>query len=221
MTTDLYKVLGIHRDTDLKGIQNAYRQQARKHHPDRNPGDPKAEEKFRRVKLAYEVLSDPARRGHYDRTGEFEDRAPDNTHSPLMATLSAVFCQALGEIIGIGQDPLARDLVTDMKLILRNRRKSHAKHLKDYDAVKRALEKFPARLTERDKPLLSAVAKAQLSQLEVNKKALEAQDAGDKAALEFLETCTFRPLGPWSEEGTEKTNAERLLEMLNAMNGRK
>lgn len=67
---DYYKILGVKRGADEKEIKSAYRRLARKYHPDVNPGDPTAEEKFKEISEAYEVLSDPHKRAQYDSFGE-------------------------------------------------------------------------------------------------------------------------------------------------------
>lgn len=67
---DLYKVLGVARDVDADALKKAYRKLARRHHPDVNPGDKAAEEKFKAISEAYDVLSDPAKRRNYDEFGE-------------------------------------------------------------------------------------------------------------------------------------------------------
>jgi len=66
---DYYEVLGINRDANEEAIKKAYRRLAMKHHPDRSPDNPKAEELFKEAKEAYEVLSDPGKRAAYDRYG--------------------------------------------------------------------------------------------------------------------------------------------------------
>jgi curved DNA-binding protein len=66
---DYYKILGVERNADEKVIRKAYRDLARKFHPDRNPGDKKAEAKFKQINEAYEVLSDPEKRVRYDQLG--------------------------------------------------------------------------------------------------------------------------------------------------------
>jgi molecular chaperone DnaJ len=67
--TDLYKVLGVDRKASAEDIKKAHRKLVRQHHPDRNPGDAKAEERFKEIQAAYDVLSDPDKRKQYDRGG--------------------------------------------------------------------------------------------------------------------------------------------------------
>jgi len=69
MAKDYYEILGIERSASADEIKKAYRKQALKYHPDRNPGDKEAEEKFKEVSAAYEVLSDENKRHQYDRFG--------------------------------------------------------------------------------------------------------------------------------------------------------
>jgi molecular chaperone DnaJ len=66
---DYYEVLGIDRNAGEEDIKKAYRRLALKHHPDRNPNDKTAEERFKEASEAYEVLRDPARRSRYDQFG--------------------------------------------------------------------------------------------------------------------------------------------------------
>ena len=66
---DYYEVLGVSRDVSDQELKSAYRKQAMKYHPDRNPGDHTAEEKFKQASEAYQVLSDADKRAAYDRYG--------------------------------------------------------------------------------------------------------------------------------------------------------
>ena len=67
---DYYQILGLSRNASEKEIKQIYRRLARKHHPDLNPGDKSAEEKFKEINAAYEVLSDPEKRRKYDQFGD-------------------------------------------------------------------------------------------------------------------------------------------------------
>ncbi|MBR2570807.1 MAG: molecular chaperone DnaJ [Clostridia bacterium] len=69
---DYYEVLGIQKDADDAAIKKAYRTLAKKYHPDVNPGDKQAEEKFKEINEAYEVLGDPQKRARYDQFGHEE-----------------------------------------------------------------------------------------------------------------------------------------------------
>ncbi len=71
MAEDLYKVLGVSKKASDDEIKKAYRKLARKYHPDRNPDDPQAEEKFKEVQGAYDTLSDSEKRKEYDSGGPF------------------------------------------------------------------------------------------------------------------------------------------------------
>ena len=66
---DYYEVLGVEKNADEAALKKAYRQLAKKYHPDTNPGDKEAEAKFKEASEAYAVLSDPEKRRQYDQFG--------------------------------------------------------------------------------------------------------------------------------------------------------
>jgi len=72
-SNDYYETLGVTRGADEKAVKTAFRRLARKYHPDVNPGDKAAEQKFKEISEAYEVLRDPKKRAQYDRFGHLGD----------------------------------------------------------------------------------------------------------------------------------------------------
>jgi molecular chaperone DnaJ len=71
LADELYKTLGVSKKASDEEIKKAYRKLARKYHPDRNPDDPAAEERFKEISAAHDVLSDPEKRKEYDSGGPF------------------------------------------------------------------------------------------------------------------------------------------------------
>lgn len=103
---DYYEVLGVARDASEADLKKAYRRLAMKFHPDRNPGDASAEEKFKEISEAYEVLADPERRGAYDRFGHAGvDGAAGMGGAGFggATSFSDVFADVFGDIFGGGR----------------------------------------------------------------------------------------------------------------------
>src|SRR5208282_5082315 len=70
---DYYQTLGVARDAGEDDIRKAYRRLARKHHPDLNPGDKAAEERFKKVQEAYDILSEPKKKEMYEQHGFYAE----------------------------------------------------------------------------------------------------------------------------------------------------
>jgi len=96
---DLYEILGVARDADVDAIRKAYRKLARKHHPDLNPGDQAAEERFKEISRAWEVLEDPERRRNYDEFGAISLEAGFDAEKARKAR------EAFGSRFGTGARP--------------------------------------------------------------------------------------------------------------------
>lgn len=98
----LYETLGVSRDADADALRMVYRKLAKKFHPDANPGDRKAEERFKEISRAYEVLSDPEKRRAYDEFGEIALQAGFDADAARRA--QADFGQAFRGTHGPGFD---------------------------------------------------------------------------------------------------------------------
>jgi len=97
---DYYEILGVSKSASGDEIKKAYRKVAMQYHPDRNPGDKPAEEKFKEAAEAYEVLSDGDKRAQYDRFGHAGVRgASGSQHGPNMEDIFSQFGDVFGEDI--------------------------------------------------------------------------------------------------------------------------
>lgn len=96
---DYYEVLGVKRDATDEELKKAYRKLAIKYHPDKNPGDKEAEERFKEVSEAYAVLSDKDKRARYDRFGHAGMNASGGGFSGQGMTMEDIFSQ-FGDIFG-------------------------------------------------------------------------------------------------------------------------
>ena len=96
---DYYEVLGVPREATKEEIKKAYRKQALKYHPDKNPGDKKAEEKFKEAASAYEVLSNDEKRARYDRFGHEGLGGAGSNFGGAGMTMEDIF-SSFGDIFG-------------------------------------------------------------------------------------------------------------------------
>lgn len=99
---DYYETLGVSSDADDSAIKSAYRKLAMRYHPDRNPGDSEAEERFREVNEAHDVLKDPEKRSAYDRFGHaaFEGAGGGDGGFNFGSGFTDIFDEMFGEFMG-------------------------------------------------------------------------------------------------------------------------
>ncbi|THU93533.1 DnaJ-domain-containing protein [Dendrothele bispora CBS 962.96] len=179
LETGYYDILGVPVTATTDDIKKAYRRLAIKHHPDKNPDDPQAEERFKAIAIAYQTLSDPALRAKYNEFGPKES-APEGGYVDPEEVFSAIFG---GErfIPIIGQISLARDMKTALQEAEDAEDESgDAKKLKD----KMMSEEEKAKKAEKDK-----------------KKAAERAAARAERVNKLLENLE-RKLGIFTESAT-------------------
>lgn len=103
---DYYELLGVNRTANEEELKKAYRKAAMRFHPDRNPGDKAAEEKFKELSEAYQILSDPEKRAQYDRFGHAafdQTRGGFSGGFDFSGNFEDIFSDLFGDIFGGGQ----------------------------------------------------------------------------------------------------------------------
>ena len=112
MARDYYEVLGAKRNASQPEIKKIYRRLARKYHPDVNPGNPSAEERFKQIQEAYKVLSDPERRKSYDRPDYYRGGAQAAAGDGFQGFGFAGFTD--GNFSGGSRQGTVRDIFSDI-----------------------------------------------------------------------------------------------------------
>lgn len=178
--TDLYDELGLGKDAKPEDIRRAYRERAKKAHPDTNKNDPDAAEKFNRLNNAYKVLGNETSRSHYDRTGETKASNADPLRYRAMALMGVLMEELMED-----ENLLSMDLIQ----MLTNRLKKVLANVDIGDENHRTLTKKIARITKAKSKLKSKNKDAALPammQATIDKMTRAAEQLGSdvKAARE-------------------------------------
>ncbi|HVP68103.1 MAG TPA: molecular chaperone DnaJ [Anaeromyxobacteraceae bacterium] len=112
---DYYEVLGVGRESSPEEIRQAFKRLAMEFHPDRNPGNAQAEERFKEVAEAYDVLCDPEKRERYDRFGHSNGFGSPFEGFGAAAGFQDIFGDLFGEMFGGGRRPRARSRGADLR----------------------------------------------------------------------------------------------------------
>lgn len=189
--TDPYETLGVDRGADDKAVRSAYRRKVKKAHPDAGG----TREEFDAVSRSLALLTNPKRREHYDKTGEWQADNPENPLSGPMSVIMAFFNEVVGQHIGgNGQDPLQYDLIAAAKGHIRAKLATlkTTKAMGERHAAK--VERIAAKLSKKGGPdhIKSALA-WQARQIREQIKPVDADIESHTKAIEMLGEYSFAP----------------------------
>jgi curved DNA-binding protein CbpA len=185
-STDLYAVLGLPRDADQAAIRRAYRSKARRAHPD---GGGSAES-FALIKTAYDILSNDARRRHYDETGEFDDAPSDDTQ--LAEMLFAGLDIAMLKLSQYANPPKQVDWVLLIRDALRQRRREWTTLRREFErTAERSRALIGCFKVMSGKNLMEAVVERRIAKCQTEIETLNVRIKVVNQALDTLKDVTF------------------------------
>ncbi|KAF9003985.1 X-domain of DnaJ-containing-domain-containing protein [Cyathus striatus] len=197
LETGYYDILGVEVNATTDEIKKAYRRAAIKHHPDKNPDDPHAEERFKEIAIAYQTLSDPALRKKYNEFGPKES-APEGGYVDPEEVFGAIFG---GEkfVPIIGHISLARDMKSALQ--------------EAEDAEEQQEEQKEVKKDAKGREILSPEEKAKKEEKEKAKAERDRQRSAERAAVreervQKLVENLERKLGIFTESATGPNDAD-------------
>lgn len=176
--SSLYDLLEVSPTATPEEIKAAYRTKAMKHHPDRNPGDASAEEQFKAIQHAYDVLSDPARRAEYDSTGESQQQDPNALAYEIFAQMFLNIANSLTEggnpnsTVPLGRTDLLAIMLSQLREQARGIERSAQMNTLACERLKQILARLHSKQGSDNTPLHEAM-QAQITQLEARKFSIE------------------------------------------------
>lgn len=168
MASDLYKLLGVGKTATQDAITKAYRKLSLKWHPDRNPGDERAQNRFLQIQAAYEVLADPGRRAYYDATGETKKWQDNPELTEMLNTLGNLLGGTLKSMGEQGLNPKTTDVLDCMKQSLADGKRQIQKAKEHHAKAKVIWQDVQGRFTtEGEDNFLEMIIANQVLQIDI------------------------------------------------------
>ncbi len=168
MQFNLYAILGIKSEATIDEIKAAHRRMALRYHPDRNKDNATAQEFFKRIQLAFEVLSDEVRRKVYDKTGEYSDAA-DNADGPVIQCIQQImFEMVIGPMLDNNIDPELEDVHRHLKENLKQQHDKFIKQIKKLNKQTIKIRKVAKRYKNNagEENLMTSLIQAEADKIE-------------------------------------------------------
>lgn len=189
MTTDLYQTLGVGKKASRKQIREAYRRSAKAAHPDTG-GSP---EKFALVKRAHDVLTDDERRAKYDANGDTSEPRRDDGLQMALNIISLILDKVMAAIERKGADPVAFNIVSDMRTMLGGDIATLEDHVLQAKRVAAKAERMLGRFrVKKGENFLEGIIRQKVEAAQKNAWNLEEQLAVGRRAMDMLRGYEFR-----------------------------
>ena len=188
-----YRTLGIKPDASVEEIEQAYKRNARQHHPDRNIGDEKAKVRFEAVQKAYDLLCDPELRELYDRTGAWGEKKPDDAEEKVHNLLLSVFETVMAKLDMMDVDPNKTDLIARMRELLVGASQEGSKEIAQTEKMAAKLRRLIGRFAAKGggECFLNGVVARKLNAIEARLEASRANLETAEKALKTLADFTY------------------------------
>lgn len=194
MTDNLYDILGADKNADDVALAASYRQRAKECHPDKNPGDAKAIDRFKQLAIAYEVLSDPLRRRQYDKTGKIPRRKGDARREAAVTVVANLIHAVLRKDTERGVKTSQRQFTKDLEKSLSLGLVEIEKQLAQMEGQKANLEDVASRFDppKGDQNVLEKIVLAPIQEIENDIARAKEAATAHKDAIKIVKSYGFR-----------------------------